>query len=72
MITGAVVADEPRIPLMVRGSGAQEQEIEAIIDTGFTGWQTLPPVLVCALGLRWQSLDRGTAAAANDRLPPGS
>jgi clan AA aspartic protease len=42
-----------RVPV-VDASG-QEQEVEAVLDTGFTGSLTLPPALVAALGLPWRS-----------------
>ena len=47
---------------MVAGPRGQQQEIEAIIDTGFTGFLTLPPVLVDALGLSWLSRQPGILA----------
>jgi clan AA aspartic protease len=62
MITGAVISDEARIRLIVRGWQGREQEVEAVIDSGFTGALTLPPVLITTLGLRWQSVDRATLA----------
>ena len=52
MITGVVNANcEATIRLMVHGSNGQEQEIEAIIDTGFTGFLTLYPSLIAWLRL---------------------
>ncbi len=62
MITGAVKADEARIRLTVRGRKGREQEIEAVIDSGYTGALTLPPALITLLGLRWQSTQRATLA----------
>ena len=47
---------------MVKGIRGWEQEVEAVIDTGYTGSLTLPPALIRALGLRWQSVDRFTLA----------
>jgi hypothetical protein len=56
MITGVVNPNrEAIIRLMVAGPGGQQQDIEAIINTGFTGFLTLPPALVAALGLPWLS-----------------
>ncbi len=68
MITGVVRAREARIRLTVRGPRGREQTIEAIIDTGYTAWLTLPSSLVAALGLRWRSLDRGTLADGSECL----
>ena len=64
MITGTVNVDlEATIQLQVRGPGGQEQEIEAIIDTGFNGFLILPPALVTSLNL--PPLGRGRATLAN-------
>lgn len=62
MIAGAVKADEARIRVTVRGRRGREQEVEAVIDTGYTGALTLPPALIALLGLRWQSTQRATLA----------
>jgi len=62
MITGAVKSDEARIRLKVRGRRGREQEVEAVIDSGYTGALTLPPALITMLGLRWQSVERATLA----------
>ncbi len=44
MIAGVVTASRQAIiRLTVRGPEGQEQEIEAVIDTGFDGTLTLPP-----------------------------
>lgn len=60
MIKGVVNARrEATISLVVRGPNAQEEELEAVIDTGFTGFLTLPPSLIVSLGLPW----RGQAQA---------
>ena len=62
MITGAVKSDEARIRLKVKGRRGREQEVEAVIDSGFTGALTLPPALITTLDLRWRSVDRATLA----------
>jgi clan AA aspartic protease len=52
MISGWVNAyREAIVRLTVRGLQGQEQTIEAVIDTGFNGYLTLPPALIAALGL---------------------
>jgi clan AA aspartic protease len=58
MITGVVQFGEGRIRLKVKGLHGREQEIEAVIDTGYTASLTLPPALIQALSLRWQTVDR--------------
>lgn len=68
MIAGVVKADEGRIRLRVTGPQGHQEEIEAVIDTGYTGSLTVPPVLVAALGLRWRSVGRGTLADGSEYL----
>jgi clan AA aspartic protease len=64
MITGVVTADrEAIISLLVRGPAGQRQRIEAVIDTGFDGWISLPPALISSLGLPWRR--RGLALLAD-------
>jgi clan AA aspartic protease len=48
---------EAVVSVTVRGSLAEE-EIEAVIDTGFNGSLTLPPSLIEALGLPFRRRDR--------------
>lgn len=51
MIVGEVNTDhEAIIRFMVRGANGRDQEIEAIIDTGFTGFLTLPSEIIASLG----------------------
>ena len=52
MIEGVVNADyEAIVTLPLRGPAGQEQEIEAVVDTGFNGYLTLPSASVAELGL---------------------
>ena len=52
MIVGAVNdAYEAVISLTVQGPSGQTREVEAVIDTGFTGFLSLPSPLVAELGL---------------------
>ena len=52
MIDGAVnAACEAVVPIAVRGPAGRVRDIEAVIDTGYNSFLTLPPVLVGALGL---------------------
>ena len=55
MIEGFVNARyEPVVSIPVQGPSGQEREIEAVVDTGFNGFLTLPPALVAELGLTFQ------------------
>ncbi len=63
MIIGIVNANrEATIRLEVIGPPGRPQDIEAVIDTGFTGFLTLPPALVTALGLSWLCRQPGILA----------
>ncbi len=66
MITGVVTAfSEAVTRLQIRGEHGEERQIEAVIDTGFTGMLTLPSSLIKELGLFWQR--RGRALLAEGR-----
>ncbi len=66
MITGVVNPDrEATIRLKVRGQGGQEQEITAVIDTGFDGFLTLPPALLSLLNCLF--LSRGQVRLGDGR-----
>jgi clan AA aspartic protease len=63
MIRGSVNADwEGRIPLVVFGAGGTRKEIQAVVDTGFTGQLTLPPPIISSLGLTWLGIEEGILA----------
>jgi clan AA aspartic protease len=68
MIAGMVESDEGRIRLKIRGRQGREQEVEAIVDTGFTASLTLPSALINALGLRWQTVERFTLADGSESI----
>jgi clan AA aspartic protease len=68
MITGVVQRGEGVIRLKVKGLRGREQEVEAVIDTGYTASLTLPPALIQALGLRWQTVDRVMLADGCTRI----
>jgi clan AA aspartic protease len=66
MITGSVnAAREARISLVLQAPHGTTREIDALIDTGFNGFLTLPPTLITALGL--ERLARGRAILADGR-----
>ena len=63
MITGIVNANrEAIIRLVIAGPSGQQHDTEAIIDTGFTGFLTLPPARIAALNLSWLSRQPGVLA----------
>ena len=65
MIEGAVNAGrEAVVTLALRGPAGQASEIEAVIDTGYSGYLTLPPALATELGLAF--VGNGHAYLAND------
>ena len=69
MITGQVtVYREAIISLSVQGPEGQSREIDAVIDTGFNGFLTLPPSLVQELGLAWRRRGRAMLADGSDSL----
>jgi clan AA aspartic protease len=53
---------EATIRFRVRGSGGSELDVEAVIDSGFTGSFTLPVAVIAALGLAHQSGGRAVLA----------
>jgi clan AA aspartic protease len=59
MIIGIVNADfEPIIPLSICRSDGKIYTQEAIVDTGFNGWLSLPPDLITELNLKWKRRGR--------------
>lgn len=64
MIAGTVTASrEPVVSLPMKISDGSLREIDAVIDTGFTGYLTLPNELINEFGCQW--LGRGRAILAN-------
>ena len=51
---------EAIIQLAVLGENNQRQGIKAVIDTGYTGFLTLPSALIAKLGLTWFMQEEGT------------
>ena len=58
MIFGIVRDFEPIIPLSVCGADGKVYLQDAIVDTGFDGWLSLPPDLITQLGLSWKRRGR--------------
>ena len=69
MILGAVnPRREAIVRLVVVGPLARSHAIDGIVDTGFTGSLTLPPDLIEALALPFDSQGRATLADGSERL----
>jgi clan AA aspartic protease len=69
MITGNVTADlEAIVPLIVLGASGQQQPLDAVLDTGFSGYLTLPPGLIASLGLAWLGREQGILADGSVEL----
>ena len=67
MIEGVVnAAYEPVITLAVQGQTGQSRDIDAVVDTGFNGFLTLPTALVSELGLPFVSIGRATLADGSE------
>ena len=65
MIEGVMnAAYEAVVSLSLQGAERRTQEIEAVVDTGYTGFLTLPPALVGELELPFAYV--GRAFLAND------
>lgn len=67
MITGAVTNREAVLRLVVRGETGNT-EVQAVVDTGFDGYLTLPPSLIATLGLRWRMRGRALLADGSESV----
>ncbi len=64
MIVGVVNTHlEATLRLTLRGPNGQVRRVNAVLDTGFDGWLTLPPALIADLGFSWDQ--RGSAILAD-------
>ena len=67
MIEGVVnAAYEPVVALAVQGPLGQTSEIEAVVDTGFTGFLAVTPALATELGLALEGTSRATLADGSE------
>ena len=67
MIAGAVnAAYEPVVTLVVQGPAGETREIDAVIDTGFTGFLTVTPALARELGLDFLGMGLATLADGSE------
>jgi clan AA aspartic protease len=61
MITGVVTTSRAAVvQVMVRGAHSRDVPVDTVIDTGFTGFLTLPPTLIAMLGLTFAGTTRAT------------
>ena len=59
MIEGAVNATyEAVVVLHLRGPAGQARDVDAVVDTGFTRFLTLPSAMVAELGLGYRGVNR--------------
>ena len=67
VIEGVVNATyEAVISVTVAGPSGPTREIEAVVDTGYNGFLTLPPALVAELGLPFASIGRASLADGSE------
>lgn len=67
MITGVVTSNrEAIIRMLVHGTREQEAQVEAVIDTGFTGFLTLPARLIATLTLSFAGTTRAALADGSE------
>ncbi len=67
MIQGVVnPAYEAVIPLILQGPSGHMREIEAVTDTGYSGFLTLPPALVSELELPYVTSDQAVLADGSE------
>lgn len=68
MIQGVVNARlEAVVRLRIRGPSGIEHDVDVIVDTGFSASLTLPPALVSALNLNWDSGGKAVLADGSVR-----
>lgn len=69
MITGSVNAEhEAVVRLRLQGPEGQEQDVDAVMDTGFNGFLSLPPALLTAPGCPRIGLGRALLANGSSEL----
>ncbi len=59
--------DEAMISVVVK-NGAKLKSVNAVIDTGFTGFLSLPITIITELGLSWSYRDRATLGDGSETL----
>ena len=66
MIRGTVTRYEGIVWLSVFGRRGQREEVDAIVDTGYDGFLTLPPTMIRELELRWITFGEATLADGSE------
>ncbi len=59
---------EATLPLVVGNANGQRQVIDAVIDTGFNGFLTLPSAVITTLDLSWNASDLVTLGDGSETL----
>lgn len=59
---------EAVLPIVVGNANKQRQLIDAVIDTGFNGFLTLPPNIIATLDLPWNCSDVVTLGDGSETL----
>jgi clan AA aspartic protease len=69
MIYGVVnLRREATLPLVVGNTNGQQQVIDTVIDTGFSGFLSLPSAIITALNLSWIASDTVTLGDGSETL----
>lgn len=68
MMTGHLQRSRPLLPVTFRFPGKQDLAIEFVVDTGFSGFLTLPLAAVSAMGLPYLQ-DVSANLADDSRIP---
>lgn len=59
---------EATLPIVVKNLGGKKHTINAVIDTGFSGFLTLPPATIATLELSWNASDMVTLGDGSEAL----
>jgi clan AA aspartic protease len=68
MMQGYVNVNYEAIILVVVKNGSKLKSINAVIDTGFTGFLSLPATIIAELDLSWSYRDRATLGDGSETL----
>ncbi|MEM9214395.1 MAG: clan AA aspartic protease [Cyanobacteria bacterium P01_F01_bin.150] len=68
MMQGYVNKNYEAVISVTLKNGANLKSVNAVIDTGFTGFLSLPSSMIAELGLSWKYRDRGTLGDGSETL----